>query len=524
MPFDFLPYQEFLPDLGRFRNPGLTQAAEGQLDVHGSWSPAPAMVALPGSTIAGNPIPTSVFAWPFGPTDYRIYAGADDFNLYEYDPAGGGSVNDVSRTVGGAYTGTEWFFTGFGGHVMAVNGVDADQILLSTAATFENCYTSTNKPIGRYITSFGNKIWIGNYSLGGVAVPHGVWWSALEDARQMGTPVPTSLPALNTDNQPLLDDLGHVMGFSRGRDYVLIARERGWNRVDGPPYQFSALETSDGVYYSRSIADLGPDTYYLSQGSVKVIRGGAAVVDIGRGKVARYLFDSNFIEFPKNGAAVSDDLRGRLGPSAAADPGSSLVAWHWLVGQVAAVHDCFLVYNTNTGNFSFFRGQYSAVVPMEARRLGSLAQRAASSAAGAWGPLRAIVTVIGNNPDTAFFEFSSTLGSAATFPHGFSSHTEEAKHRYVKVRPVFRMKEGVSAPTITITCETVDYPHGPIISTAAAQPEGNDGWFYFGTDHHPGNFLAPKVQFGSYDVGVGTPLGVADYEGLQVVWQTEGTK
>lgn len=523
MPFDFLPYQEFLPDLGRFRNPGLVQGAEGQLDVHGHWSPAPSMVALPGSTIAGNPNPTSVFAWPFGPDDYRIYAGADDFNLYEYDPAGGGTVNDVSRVVGGAYTGTEWFFTGFGGHIIAVNGVDADQILLSTAATFANCYTSTDQPIGKYCTTFRNHLWIGNYSLGGVAVPHGVWWSAIEDARQMGTPAPASLPALNTDNQPLLDDAGHVMGFSTGRDYLLIARERGWTRVDGGPFQFSQLETSDGVFYSRSIVDLGPDTYYLSQGSVKVIRGGSAVVDIGRGKVARYLFDQNFIEFPKSGDAVSDDLRGRLGPSGAADPGSSLVVWHWLVGQVALVHDCFLVYNTVTGNFSFFRGQYAGVA-QEVRRLGSIAQRPASSAAGAWGPLRAIVTAIGNNPDTQFFEFSDDLGTQTVFPHGFNSHNDEAKHRYVKVRPVFRMREGVSAPTITITCETVDYPHGPIISTATAQPEGTEGWFYFGPDHVAGNFLAPKVQFGDYEVGEGTPLGVAEYEGLQVHWQDEGLK
>lgn len=512
----FIPWNEFLPDLGQIRNEGICIGSEGFLDIHGHYTPAPAIAKLPSGSISGAPQVSGVYGWCFGPTDYRIYTG-NTTKLWEYDaltPA----VDEVSRTVGGAYASDEWFFTGFGGHVIAVNGADADQILLSTATDFQDCYTSTDKPVGKYVSTLKSHLVIGNYTLGGTAVPHGVWISATDDARQMLTGGTD-----NSDNQPLNDDLGHVMGLSRGREYLLIARERGWTRLDGPPYEFANIDTSDGLYYSRSIADLGQDTYYLSRGGPRVVREGAQVIDIGKSKVSRLMTDLNFFHSPLSTSG------GRLNVSGVADPASDLILWSWdsANGDVLpGLVQHFVAYNPKVDRFSYFRANLAFASEPTNIRFGSMTQRPLVGVIEHWGALRQVVSALFSGSvsgdDTSFVEFSDTSGVICAFQTGLQSHEQEAKQRYTRVRPVFRMKDGVAVPEITVTLETTDYASGPITSTDTLTVADQNGWYYPSSAHEAGNFLAVKFRFGDYALNEGTPLGVAEFEGFEADYETVG--
>jgi hypothetical protein len=110
-----------------------------------------------------------------------LYAGLT--KIYVYD---GSTHTDISRTVGGAYAATgaaDWQGTLLGGIPIFNNGIDVPQYWssYSTLTKMAALPNWTAGMLAKTIRSFGPYLMALNITLGGVAKPHNVRWSAPAD-------------------------------------------------------------------------------------------------------------------------------------------------------------------------------------------------------------------------------------------------------------------------------------------------------------------------------------------------------
>jgi hypothetical protein len=218
-----IPFAEWRPDM-----PALGQWAREALNVVPAEESYRPLNALSGGS-------SGLFARAQGAAWFRGTAGAsrmfagDATKLYLLS---GTTWNDVSRTVGGAYSpggdGT-WRFTQYGYNAYAVNGVDNPQKFdLATGTNW--VLMGGSPPVGTYIATVRDFVLMGKIG----STPQRVQWSPLNSPEGTWG----SIAATQADFQDVADG-GNVTGLVGG-EYGLIFQETSVRRMtyEGPPIVF----------------------------------------------------------------------------------------------------------------------------------------------------------------------------------------------------------------------------------------------------------------------------------------------
>jgi len=277
---------------------GLTEALNC-LPVASGYSPMPSNADL--STSASESLLTS-FIGRLATTTTLFAAGPN--KLFKFDPTDS-SMDDVSR-LASAYTATElWTTAQFGSIVLAANGQDKIQAWnMASSTNFAD--VSAAAPTAQFVTVVRDFV-VGAKTSSNIAT---VYWSDINDETNW-TPGSGS----QADSQVIADG-GEIRGLTGGETGIVLL-ERAIARMTyiGSPlyFQFDVITRNLGCYESRSVAQVGGATYFLSDDGF-FVTDGQQVRAIGNEVVDRWFFD--------NADPAQFDLM-----SAAVDPINKLVVW-----------------------------------------------------------------------------------------------------------------------------------------------------------------------------------------------------
>lgn len=277
---------------------GLTEALNC-LPVASGYSPMPSNADL--STSASESLLTS-FIGRLGTTTTLFAAGPT--KLFKFDPTDA-SMDDVSRTPT-PYTTTDlWTTAQFGSIVLAANGQDIIQAWdMGSSTAFADVAAAA--PTAQFVTVVRDQV-VAAKTASNVST---VYWSDLNDETNW-TPGAGS----QADSQ-VIPDGGEIRGLTGG-EFGVVLLERAIARMTyiGSPffYQFDIISRNLGCYESRSVVQVGPLTYFLSDDGF-FVTDGQTVRPIGNEIVDRWFYQN----------AAPDKLNLM---SAASDPVNKMVVW-----------------------------------------------------------------------------------------------------------------------------------------------------------------------------------------------------
>jgi hypothetical protein len=240
--------------------------------------------------------------------DVTVFAGSLT-KLYKLDSSNL-SLNDVSKTIPGTYTGTyRWQFLQFGNYALAANGSDKIQYYDVNSSTYFADLAAA-APIAKYITAVRDFVVGANIS--GGTYPTRVQWSDINDPTDW-----TSGAGSQADYQDIPDG-GDITGIVGG-EFGIVFLEKSIVRMSyiGSPlfFQFDTISRNIGCIEGGSIAQYGGIAYFLSDDGFYSCDG-QNIIGIGAEKVDRYFYSNANI-------GDIDSI------SAAVDPERNLVIWNY---------------------------------------------------------------------------------------------------------------------------------------------------------------------------------------------------
>jgi hypothetical protein len=286
----FEPFmQDFTPDApyleGGVGGGALSGAPLNVINAGRGFAPFKAYTAL--TTTSGlSDIPYGSFSFRASNGTYYTFAGENTV----LKRVSGTTWDDVSRTVGGSYTGSgdRWSFAAFGDRVIAVNYVDATQSYLAGTDTDFSALAGS-PPKAKYIDVAGDFVVLG-YVNDGTARPFRVQWSAQGDP----TASWASSATTQADYQDMNSNYGVVTGISGFEDGFFVYQERAITPFyyEGSPLIFrrGATIPDIGCIVPSALVKAGGDDFFLSQKGFKR-RSSNSVIPIGLGRVDASFWD-----------------------------------------------------------------------------------------------------------------------------------------------------------------------------------------------------------------------------------------
>jgi hypothetical protein len=200
----------WLPDQPKYQGPHLREAL-GCIPRLKSYGPWPDLA--PQSDALAERVRGAIALRDKGGDDAHIYAGTDT-KIWELQS--GGTWNDVSRLVGGAYASSgeadRWAFAQYGDRAIATNFVDVAQKLdMSTETDFSAL--SGSPPKAKYAQAFRGFLFLGFTENSGL----GVAWSALNNSEGW-------TPGTDQSDEIEFPDGGVVTGM-RATDALYVFQE-----------------------------------------------------------------------------------------------------------------------------------------------------------------------------------------------------------------------------------------------------------------------------------------------------------
>lgn len=533
----FVPWGELKPDAKLFNNDGLVNALN-VAPVHGNYVAAQRwLVDFTLTPFSDEPYGMHVHFG--GGSTWYSYVGTIT-KLYQVSSAF--VATDKTRAVGGNYatsgSGGEngWQGTSFGDAIIMTNYVDDPQLLTSpAAANFVKLAQSGGgnpgmDPKAKFVFPVRNNLFLANLNLsaGFDTLPSGanptvVAWSQTDNVRQFGSYAVT--PSLTqTGYQPLSYDFGHITG-GIGGDYGLVALQRGWVRVDGPPYVFRPVVVGSGCRYPNSICRLGEDVYFWGASGPSVLRGGDTLEVIGSGKITRTLIDNSSGFSPTFSVSTFQEIR-HLG--SAVDPANGLVSWIYMESFLGAARGgVMLMYNTREDRFSFVEmsvASSAGVFPDGFGSPGLLFIGSAPDLGASWAPGRDYVGVIkyvqGFPVITPAWQMASpgytTAGSTnPRLDRAFVQLNPDRATRVRRVRPIYSIS-GSDPYTATVYVTTKSKPYETATTFSFTTTTDTHGWI-----------TTPDTVLGDFhQIGVEFTLTqqptIVEMEGYEVEYEVGG--
>lgn len=479
----FVPFGELRPDEGLFGSDALTRATN-VVPLAGDYAPSRAWklrTALLSADIADQPRGFHIHPTTSGSTwvGYLGYSALDEFSNTS---AATWTVTVKTRTVGGAYAANEpWSGASFGDSVIMTNYADDPQLLTSPAtANFVKLAQSGGgnpgmDPKARFVFPIRGNLFLANLNLAAPfdtlpagANPNVVAWSQTENVRQYGSFNVT--PQLTgTGYQPLSYDFGAISGGIGGQ-YGMIAMQRGWARVDGPPYTFRPLSEGIGCIRQNSIGRFDEDVYFWGATGPMVFRGGEGpAIPLSLGKIARTLADPNF-----NGGTFAYALGANpVFTCFGADHVNRLIWWSFTASSSIEDGSLIIVLSVDDGRFSFIEprkdGDPDTVIGIQF--LQTRPEQIVD-----WTPGRDLAGIVSTLGD---YYGATPLGSptsiAVDLERAFQQFEPELTVRPRRVRPIYSLSDDSTIPSLTVSVTSKNKPFQvatPITFTGTLDPHG----------------------------------------------------
>jgi len=277
----FIPFGEWLPDLGSFNNPGV-YLSPGFFPV-GSGFKSVKNVSVASDAIDNRP--QGLVAARDTASNIYVYSG-DSSKIYSLtsqvwgDVSKGGGYNTAADDV--------WSFVQFNNKIIATNFADPVQAITLGGANFADLITSTNKPKARYVAATRNFLILGNTNdTTDGAKPNRVWWSAIGDETDFD-------PAASTQSDYQdIETGGWIRAIVAFAEYALIFMDSSVVRMtyEGPPtiFRFDVIDSTRGTPFPGSVISQGRNVYFISEEGF-MVTDGVSVRPIGHNKVDNDLF------------------------------------------------------------------------------------------------------------------------------------------------------------------------------------------------------------------------------------------
>jgi hypothetical protein len=314
MPTQRIQFTEWLPD--QPTTTGALLEANNVYPLTIGYGPFP--LSADYSTAASEDL-NSVVAAKFN-LETQLFAGGTT-KLFKFNPANAGLV-DVSKS-GGYNSSTRWSFTQFGSTVLASNNQAKIQAwTVGVSSAFAD--VSATAPVAKFITVVRDFVVAANIS----GTPNKVQWSDINDETDL-----TSGGASQADYQ-LIAEGGNITGITGG-EFGIVLLERSIIRMTyiGSPlfFQFDAISRNLGCNTPGSIAQYGPNTYFLADDGFYGCDG-TNIYNIGNDKVDEYFYENMALALQDTISAAIDPIRNIViwnYPNT--NGGRSLLIYNWLV-------------------------------------------------------------------------------------------------------------------------------------------------------------------------------------------------
>lgn len=250
----------------------------------------------------------------------QLFAGGNT-KLFKFNPATT-ALDNVSKS--GNYSSAErWSFTQFGQAVLASNNTAKIQAwYVGTSTAFAD--VSATAPVAKFITVVRDFVVAANIS----GTPNKLQWSDINDETDW-----TSGGASQADYQ-LIAEGGNIVGITGG-EFGIVLLERAIYRMSyiGSPlfFQFDAISRNLGCNTPGSVAQYGPNTYFLADDGFYGCDG-TNVYNIGNDKIDEYFYENMALAQQDTISAAVDPIRNIViwnYPNTSG--GRSLLIYNWLV-------------------------------------------------------------------------------------------------------------------------------------------------------------------------------------------------
>jgi hypothetical protein len=551
MPKTFLPFRELSPDLGHWKNPGMLEV-RNVVPVGGHYAPLSNNTTTSGpadwfvTAAAGSkPGARGLHVLSTGNGTYRVFGGSAT-KLYSCLSSALGTFTDVSRAVGGAYdcngAGGEngWQGTSAGIYAVLTNGVDAVQLWDPAVGLFSNLFTSTKKPLAKFLMMVGENLVCLNTNDAGVAQPTRAWWTQSNAFQNIGDRV-NNPEMVGTGFQDLQDDYGHITGgIGLGRT-GWVFKEAAIISMSGPPYTFDTALHGYGTVYPNSIAALGDEVFFWSDGPCRLASGSPDRLSLGT--LFRTLTDPNISTESALSTYLAADSKEHI--SCAVDPAANLVFWaitstardivNGSAGTSAAQQgDLLVIYNVSENRFSFVEPT-TDLAAITALSVGVLyLENRPPAPAERWTPGRGLLFVqraaAVDLPGTAafwsdtlsFFAYGGTA-PAPSFRHPFEQIKPGIEIEVVKMRPIYSLKTGTASRlsvSIDLYSKNRPFEEAEVVTYNAMSEE--DGWLHPAAGAIPisKEFHSPRTMFSKN--GATLITSAVEFEGIEIDYAERG--
>lgn len=323
---NMVPFGEWLPDLPEYNNPGalLARNVIPQMDSYRGLN------SLASFTNALTGVCLGVF-WAQDDSNAVYDFAGDATKLYRL--SAGDTWADATRTVGGAYSATNWEFTKFGDRIIAANKADDLQYFdLGVSSNFAALPGSP--PKAKTIATVRDFIMVGDLDpLGG----NFIQWSGYNSSELWTPSIKTQ-----SDFQELFGRGGRVQRIIPG-SYGIIFTEHSIFTAEyvGPPviFQINEVERKRGTPAPNSTAWTGGKVFYFGWDGFYVFDGQRSQ-PISHNKVSNW--------FARNCPAdVFGDIR------TAVDRINRLVMWAFKTSSSEPINNRLLIYNWAVDRWSY---------------------------------------------------------------------------------------------------------------------------------------------------------------------------
>jgi hypothetical protein len=515
----FIPFGELSPDAREFNNDGLSQAVN-VAPIGDTYIPSQTWLAHT-TALVNLPRGLHAHASTSGNTWYGYWGNTTDLYEASNTNIAAWTVAAKTRAAGGPYTLDQWVGASFGGAVLMTNYADDPQLLTSpAAANFVKLAQSGSgnpgmDPKAKFAFPVRNNMFLaylnlasGFDGLSSGANPTTVCWSQTDNIRQYGSFNVT--PQLTgTGYQPLLYDLGAITGGIGGQ-YGLVSMQRGWARIDGPPYTFRPISQGVGNLCPNGIVRFDDDVYFWGPSGPMVFRGGEGpAIPITKGKLAHTLTDFSFDSAFAAGVYSGADT---FNISVAADHLNRHIWWSY----PAATETPILIYDVDTDRFSFETPRFDGALD---KAFGALFLQTRPEQTSGWCPGRDLVALCGDfSTGNVYYlgvPYRSASSVSCVLEKGYMQFDEDVTTRVTRVRPIYSMVDNSILPTATIEIRSKNKPfETPAVQTYMA-PLDTHGWI-----------STPDTLFADFHriklTLLAIPSRIAEIAGLEVEIATGG--
>lgn len=319
MPPVFLPFDGWSPGRGYFGE-GWSNALN-LYPFYASWRPFRKFtVADLGVNTSLGPV-TGAYAHPwmvnpaatnYSPDSLTIFAGSQTA-LQTVDPATGAFTN-ISRAApyaAGVGTSTAaWRFASVGNDIWAVNWFDAAQRRTNNAGAFADGFTSTFKPIPRFLATVREHLLVGNLNQGG-RFQDEIAWSDADNALNFDPPTGTSTSLASSKRLTAVP--GQITGLLGGQ-YGIVFKRGGIFYLEYTSttqvFRPDVLSPHVGTRYPSSIINSRYGIFFLGQDGFYQMVGLGLPQKISTPEVDQYLFENAFpTQVPAGYTAEQEDTQ-----------------------------------------------------------------------------------------------------------------------------------------------------------------------------------------------------------------------